>query len=122
MRRASPSENKMLLFRLDQYAAVIIPPAKQTVHSGGINSRAVVLSDLLAQDENLLVPLHLLGHGLVQRIANGHLLDAAGRGISSLHPEGGHSLESIGLEGRACGRASTQSTGEACADHFVRNR
>ena len=109
----------MLLSRLNPYAVVAIPPAKQIVHSGGLNSRAVVLSDLLTQDENLLVPLHLLGHGLVQRITNGHLLDAAGGGISSLDPQGGHSLESIALEGRACGRADTQSTGEACADHIL---
>lgn len=37
---------------------------------------AVVLGDLLTQDEDLLVALELLGQGLVERISDGVLLDS----------------------------------------------
>jgi hypothetical protein len=47
----------------------------------GSNIRSVVLRNLLTEHEDLVVPLHLLGHGLVERLSHRHLL--LSRGISS---------------------------------------
>jgi hypothetical protein len=66
----------------------------------GGHVRSVVLRDLLSEHEDLVVALHLLGHGLVERLADGHLLLA--RGVSSPRDrwaDGG------GAEGRSEGRS-----------------
>lgn len=66
--------------------------------SAGGHSRSVVLRDLLAHDEDLLVPLHLLDHSLVESLTDGHLLGSAGGGIAAQGRESG-----LGAEGGANG-------------------
>jgi hypothetical protein len=60
------------------------------------HSRSVVLSDLLTQDKDLVVSLHLLGHGLVQGLSDGHLLDTALGSIVSRDSDGAEAKSGTG--------------------------
>lgn len=64
----------------------------------GGHSRSVVLCDLLTHDEDLLVPLHLLNHGLIEGLTYSHLLGSAGGGIGAQRRKG-----LLGAEGGADG-------------------
>lgn len=58
--------------------------AKSVQQALGDLVRAVVLRNLLAQDEDLGVALQLLGQRLVQGISDGVLLDAGALGVGSV--------------------------------------
>jgi hypothetical protein len=51
------------------------------------NVRSIVLRNLLTQHKHLVVRLHLLGHGLIERLSHRHLL--LSRGIASPCDNGG---------------------------------
>jgi hypothetical protein len=64
-----------------------------------VDSRSVVLGNLLTQNKDLVVSLHLLGHGLVQGLSDGHLLDAA---LGSIVPRDSDGTETESGTGNGC--------------------